>query len=99
LNYRFHKLIRNISVHLNLHEFKESLFNIYKTMSITSLSIDHCDLNDLCQLFQYTPMIKHLKVQQFYDRDSEITNDEFNFMNINIVNLKQVIINHFVAKS
>ncbi|CAF2084700.1 unnamed protein product [Rotaria magnacalcarata] len=96
LNYRFNKLIRNISLHLILRGFEESLCNIYKTMSIKSLMIDYRDLNDISQLLICTSMLKYLKVQHLFD--SDITNGEWSFTNKNKFNLKQFIINHSVAK-
>ncbi|CAF4123193.1 unnamed protein product [Rotaria sp. Silwood2] len=81
---------------LTVPQFNFNSTSVYKTMSITSLTISNCDLSDLCQLFKYTPMLKYLKCEHFYN--SQITDDELNFTNTNIVYLQKLIIDSSSAK-
>jgi hypothetical protein len=64
---------------------------IYEPMLVTSLTVARGYLTELCQLFQYTPMLKYLKIELFYDDDFPI--DELNLHDANAVNLEELVMN------
>ena len=81
---------------ITVPQFNFNSTSIYETMSLISVTVYKCNLSDLCQLFKYTPMLKYLKIERF--SKSEITDNELNFINVNIVHLNHLIINYSEAK-
>ena len=68
----------------------------YETASLTALTIRTCDIFDLCQLLKYTSMLKYLNIRCF--NYGKITDNHLDFTNVNVVHLKQLIINYSSAK-
>ena len=81
---------------LTQHYFNTNSTSIYETMSLTSLTICNCDLSDLFQLFKYISTLQYLRIGYF--SDSQITDDELNFINTNTVYLNQLIIDYSLTK-
>ncbi|CAF3513649.1 unnamed protein product [Adineta steineri] len=81
---------------LNLRKFTLNSTDIYETMSLTSLTVDECTLNDICHLFKYTPMLKYLEITKF--SKSEIKNNELDITNTNVGQLKKLIIHYSEVK-
>ncbi|CAF0763936.1 unnamed protein product [Adineta steineri] len=81
---------------LNLRKFTLNSTDIYETMSLTSLTVYECTLNDICHLFKYTPMLKYLEITKFCK--SEITNNELDITNTNVGQLKKLIIHYSEVK-
>ncbi|CAF0873688.1 unnamed protein product [Adineta steineri] len=81
---------------LNLRKFTLNSTDIYETMSLTSLTVDECTVNDLCHLFKYTPMLKYLEIRKLCK--SEITNNELGITNTNVGPLKKLIIHYSEVK-
>jgi hypothetical protein len=75
---------------LKLPNVDMNSLSIDETIPITSLTISYCHLSDVCQLFQYTPMLKYLKIERL--SDNSITGNELNLINTSAVHLKQLIV-------
>ncbi|CAF0884466.1 unnamed protein product [Rotaria sordida] len=63
----------------------------HKTMIITSLTIHHCILEDLCQLFKYTPMMKYLYIEVL--KKSSFINNELDIIDFYAIYLKKLVVN------
>jgi hypothetical protein len=68
------------------------LTHINATLSITSLTVDHCSLEQLRQISKYMPLLNYLNIQVLVE--SNPTYDEPCFINC-AVYLKQLIIGQF----
>ncbi|CAF4920709.1 unnamed protein product [Rotaria sp. Silwood1] len=78
---------------LSIAEFPYDIF-IFKKISITSLRIFSCRLDELCELFQYASMLKYLKIEHLFKL---YRRDPSNFPIDKAIYLKELIVDYSKA--
>lgn len=81
------------SIHLidSPHNTLSILKSVYDPVLIQNLTLTKNSLNELCELFQYTPMLKYLNVQDTYEQNKGTKNISGHY----VLHLKQLIIGKF----